>query len=170
MQPPNRLPRFWIFMYRVSPLTYLVSAMTSTGLHSLSIDCSSTELSVFDPPNDLTCGVYLEQYLTLSPGRLLNPSARDGCEYCPISNADQFLATSNIYWEDRWRNYGIVLGYIAFNIIAATGLYYIFRVRSWSPTTLVSGIQDAGRVVSRLFKRRSGKTPKDKEAENRKIY
>merc|ERR1711939_607589 len=31
-QPPFALPGFWIFMYRVSPLTYLVSAVASTGL------------------------------------------------------------------------------------------------------------------------------------------
>ncbi|KAI9671630.1 MAG: hypothetical protein M1831_003158 [Alyxoria varia] len=170
MQAPDRLPKFWIFMYRVSPLTYLISALGSTGLHSRSVECSSSELSVFEPPTDLTCGDYLEQYLTLAPGRLLNPLARGSCQYCPVSNADQFLATSNIYWEERWRNFGIVLAYIAFNIVGATGLYYIFRVRNWSPTTLVTGIRDSGGMVGRLFKRRTGSTPKGKEAENNRIY
>lgn len=30
MQPPQALPGFWMFMYRVSPLTYLVDGIAAT--------------------------------------------------------------------------------------------------------------------------------------------
>lgn len=96
MQPPNALPGFWIFMYRVSPLTYLVAGMTSTGLHGRPIECSPSEMNVFNPPAGQTCGEYLAQYLANAPGQLANPSATQACQYCPLSNADQYLAVSDI--------------------------------------------------------------------------
>ena len=96
MQPPNALPGFWIFMYRVSPLTYLIAGLTATGLHGRPIECSREELSVFNPPAGTTCGEYLAAYLQAAPGTLYNPDATQGCEYCQLRNADQYLAISNI--------------------------------------------------------------------------
>lgn len=96
LQPPSALPGFWIFMYRVSPLTYLVAGMASTGLHGRDIHCSQPELSIFNPPPGQTCQQYLAPYLSTAPGQLYNPSATQGCEYCPLSNADQYLAMSDI--------------------------------------------------------------------------
>ncbi|KAJ5229183.1 hypothetical protein N7489_009891 [Penicillium chrysogenum] len=49
MQPPSALPRFWIFMNRVSPLTYYVGGISATALHGRPIHCSNRELRVFDP-------------------------------------------------------------------------------------------------------------------------
>ena len=96
MQPPSALPGFWIFMYRVSPLTYLIAGITATGLHGRAIECASAELSVFNPPSGMTCGDYLGSYLQSSPGQLYNPSAMQDCQYCQLQNADQYLAASNI--------------------------------------------------------------------------
>lgn len=96
MQPPSALPGFWIFMYRVSPLTYLIAGITATGLHGRAIHCSAAELSVFNPPAGLTCGAYLDPYVKASGGQLYNPAATSGCQYCQLQNADQYLATSNI--------------------------------------------------------------------------
>lgn len=96
MQPPNALPGFWIFMYRVSPLTYLIAGITATGLHGRAIECASEELSVFDPPSGMTCGDYLSPYLQNSPGTLYNAAATQDCQYCQLRNADQYLASSNI--------------------------------------------------------------------------
>jgi ATP-binding cassette, subfamily G (WHITE), member 2, PDR len=70
-------------------------------------------------------------FLETAPGHLNNPDATTGCEYCTLSVADQFLAGSNISWDDRWRNYGIMWGYIVFSIAIAVLTYYLFRVRSW---------------------------------------
>ncbi|PVH71205.1 putative ABC multidrug transporter, partial [Cadophora sp. DSE1049] len=130
-QPPDALPGFWIFMYRVSPLTYIVSGIAATGLHGRPVQCSASETSVFNPPNGLTCGIYLEQYLTQAPGQLYNPDATSQCQYCPFSNSDQILSLSEISWSTRWRNFGIVWAYIFFNIFAAITLYFVFRVKKW---------------------------------------
>ncbi|RAL10497.1 ATP-binding cassette transporter [Aspergillus homomorphus CBS 101889] len=169
MQAPSALPGFWIFMYRVSPLTYLIAGITATGLHGRAIRCSSEEMSVFNPPSGQTCGQYLAQYLQVAPGQLYNPSATQGCQYCQLRNADQYLASSNIYYSERWRNYGIGWAYIGFNILGTVALYYIFRVKHYNPTSLVRSAVDGARVVCRVFKRRSGRTPKGREAENGRL-
>lgn len=96
MQPPSALPGFWIFMYRVSPLTYLIAGMTGNGLDGRAVTCSSSELSVFNPPSGQTCGEYLTQYLAVAPGRLYNFDATSGCQYCSLQSANQVLASSNI--------------------------------------------------------------------------
>ncbi|KAJ5198072.1 CDR ABC transporter [Penicillium cinerascens] len=131
MQPPTALPGFWIFMYRVSPFTYWIGAMASTQVHGRQVVCSPAELSVFDPPSGLTCWDYLKDYATKAGGQVLNKNATSGCEYCPLTIGDQYLATSEIYYDQRWRNFGIVWAFIAFNIFMATLLYYLFRVKKW---------------------------------------
>lgn len=133
-QPVQALPGFWIFMYRVSPLTYIVDGIAATALHSEPVVCSQSETLVFEPAFGMTCGAYLQAYLTQAPGQLLNPSWTTECKYCPLSNSDQFLATSSITWDTRWRNFGIVWAYIVFNIVMSMVLYYTFRVRTlkWS--------------------------------------
>lgn len=170
MQSPSALPGFWIFMYRVSPLTYLISGLTSTGLHGRAIECASEEMSVFNPPSGQSCGEYMGPFLKAAPGTLYNPGATQNCQYCSLDNADQFLAASNIYYSERWRNWGIGWAYIGFNIMGAVLLYYVFRVRNWSPTTLVRNVKQGARIVCRVFKRRSGTTPEGKEAENGRLY
>ncbi|KAE8355555.1 ABC-2 type transporter-domain-containing protein [Aspergillus coremiiformis] len=169
MQPPNALPGFWIFMYRVSPLTYLIAGMVATGLHGRSIRCDTAELSVFNPPSGSTCGDYMAPYLQTAPGVLYNPSATQGCEYCPLRTADQYLAGSNIYYSERWRNFGLGWAYIGFNVLGTVALYYLFRVKHYNPTSLVRGIGDGARLLCRVFKRRSGTTPKGREAENGRL-
>lgn len=169
-QSPQALPGFWVFMYRVSPLTYLVSGAVSTGLGGKQIQCSNTETNIFQPPPGETCRQYLASYLTQAPGYLSNPGATADCSYCPVSTTDQFLARSEIFYSQRWRNSGILWSYIVFNIFAATVLYYVFRVRHWSPGSLFSGI---GALVGHVFGKRGGKipdkVPQEKKAENNHV-
>lgn len=193
MQTPNALPGFWIFMYRVSPLTYLIAGMCGNALHGQEIQCSNAELSVFSPPQGMTCGQYLEDWLAVSPSQLLNPSAKANCEMCAFTTADQYMALSDICkwraflafcllsfrpsgsntniehtsdYSQRWRNYGIGWAYIGFNIAGAVLLYYIFRVRHYKPTLVPSAIKACGRVLHRLFRRRSGTVPQEKQADS----
>lgn len=142
MQPPQALPGFWLFMYRVSPLTYLVDGIAATGMHGRAVECATNEYSRFAPPSGQTCGQYLAPYLAStagSVGSLVNPASTVECQYCPLSNSDQFLGQVAISWHLRWRNYGIGFAYILFNIFAAITLYYVFRVRHWSPASIAKG-------------------------------
>ena len=130
MQPPHALPGFWIFMWRVSPFTYYISGIGSTALHGRDVVCSKTEMSIFDPPPGQTCGQYMHDFLAAGVGTLYNHNATAGCEYCAMTTADQYLAVREIYYENRWRDYGIFWCYFIFNIFSAIALYYIFRVRT----------------------------------------
>ena len=137
LQPPSALPGFWIFMYRVSPFTYLIGGWAGSGLADRPVVCANNELAIFDPPSGQTCGAYLSAYLKGgAPGSLLNPSAVSECKYCPLQNANQFLAASWIQPSDKYRNLGIIFAYIVFNVFAAVSLYYIFRVRRFSIKSL----------------------------------
>ncbi|KAG4026890.1 hypothetical protein MFRU_035g00420 [Monilinia fructicola] len=131
-QPPQALPGFWIFMYRVSPLTYLVSAIASTGLSGRKVTCSTNELAIMQPPAGDSCRTYLQSYATTAGGSIYNPDAMSDCQYCSSSNADQFLSSVAISYSTRWRDYGIMFAYIVFNIFMAVLLYYLIRVRKSS--------------------------------------
>ena len=129
-QSPDALAGFWIFMYRLSPLTYLVGGLASTGLHGRELTCRPEEVSKLNPPpGGQTCGQYLASYLQQAPGKLLNPDATASCQYCPLRTTDQFLAAYNVYWSERWRNFGILFAFIVFNMVATIGLYWLARVR-----------------------------------------
>lgn len=130
MQTPSALPGFWIFMYRVSPLTYWVAGIAAAMLHGRQVSCAEAETSIFNPPAGQTCQDYMAAYLTQAPGTLQNPGATSGCRYCALSVADQYLGSSNIFWSERWRNFGLIWAYVVFNIAVATFLYYFFRVRT----------------------------------------
>lgn len=131
LQTPDSLPGFWIFMYRVSPFTYWTSGIVATQLHGRPVTCSEDETSIFNPPDGQTCGDYMQPFLSQGPGVLNNPNASENCEYCSLEVADQYLAGNDIYWEDRWRNFGIMWAYILFNIFVAVITYYLFRVKKW---------------------------------------
>jgi len=125
-------------MYRVSPLTYFVSGIASTGLSHLPVECSASEMAIFDPPSGNSCQQYLQAYLSQSTGTLKNPNATESCQYCPLRSSDQFLANMEIFWNERWRNFSIIWAYIGFNVLAAVTLYLVFRVRPKSATLWAS--------------------------------
>lgn len=129
LQTRTALPGFWTFMYRVSPFTYWISGIVSTALHDRPVVCSAAENLVFDPPSGQTCADYLSPLASQALGTLQNPMDEVACRYCPFKVADQYLAGVDIFWEDRWRNFGIMWAYIVFDIAVAIGVYYLFRVR-----------------------------------------
>ncbi|KAK4167512.1 ABC-2 type transporter-domain-containing protein [Cladorrhinum sp. PSN259] len=131
LQTRISLPGFWIFMYYVSPFTYWISGIVSTVLHERPVECSAAETLVFNPPQGMNCGDYLAPLDGQSTGVLQNPLDTEACRYCGFSVADQYLARVDIFWVDRWRNFGIMWAYIVFNIAMAIGVYYVFRVKKW---------------------------------------
>lgn len=115
-------------MYRVSPLTYLASALLSTGLARSPVECSDIELLQFQPPPQLSCGEYMKPYLDQAGGSLKDAAATDMCQLCPLATTDAFLQQFSISYDHRWRDYGIMWAYIVFNIAAAVVLYWALRV------------------------------------------
>ncbi|KAI0477156.1 ABC-2 type transporter-domain-containing protein [Xylariaceae sp. FL0804] len=126
---PSTLPRFWIFMYRVSPFTYLVSAMLSTALAHTTVTCAQNELLTFDPPSGETCQQWMATQLKYG-GYLADGTENltQNCVFCPISDSDVFLSQLSAEYSTRWRNFGIFWAYIVFNIFGALFFYWLTRV------------------------------------------
>jgi len=181
LQTPAALPGFWDFMYRVSPFTYIIDGIVATALHDRRVVCAANELSVFDPPANLTCGQYLQSYLQAAPGSLHNPAATTHCEYCALTVADQYLEPRGIVWSLRWRNFGLVWAYVVFNLFMIPTLYYVFRVRRWGakPTRKLGGsnkdngfgwLRTWGRHCRLLLTGRKEKLALEKGADDARVY
>ncbi|GME43998.1 ABC transporter-like protein [Neofusicoccum parvum] len=124
----DALPGFWIFMYYMSPFTYLVSGMLSTGVANTAVECASNEYLSFQPSDGQTCQQYLSNYTQATGGYLLEPDSRSDCQFCSMSSTNTFIASVDIYWKDAWRNFGIMWIYIIFNIFGALFIYWLARV------------------------------------------
>lgn len=124
---PDQLPGFWIFMYRVSPFTYLVSGMLSVGISNTDVTCAGNEYLHLDPVN-VTCGEYMKSYISNMGGYLQDEMATSDCSFCPIKETNVFLSRVSSSYSDIWRNFGLIWVYIVFNIFAACLLYWWVRV------------------------------------------
>jgi len=125
---PDSMPRFWIFMYRLSPFSYLVSAMLSTAVANTSVHCAANEFLKFEPPSGMNCGDYLKGWKGQFGGYIEDELNTTMCSYCTVSDTNVYLAGVNADYNDRWRNFGILFAYIIFNVFAALGLYWLVRV------------------------------------------
>lgn len=128
LAPPDSLPRFWIFLYRVSPFTYLVSAMLSTAVANTEVVCAANEIVNFTPPSSMSCQEYMGDYLAAAGGKLMDPNNTEICNYCPITDTNIFLKGVQSDYNERWRNFGLLWVYIGFNIAGALALYWLVRV------------------------------------------
>ena len=115
-------------MYRVSPFTYLIDGMLSTGLANTKAVCSSIEYVKFDPPPGNTCLQYMSHYINTTGGYLTNEGATANCEFCTLGDTNLYLAQVSSSYANRWRNFGIMWAFIIFNVVAALGLYWWARV------------------------------------------
>ncbi|KAF4122564.1 ABC-type branched-chain amino acid transport system, ATPase component [Geosmithia morbida] len=127
---PDQMPGFWIFMYRVSPFTYLLSSILSTGLANVDVTCESNELVTVNPPANMTCDEFLTDpgFVAGAGGYLENGSATTACQYCPLAKTNTFLAGISANFDNRWRDFGIGMVYIIFNIAASLVLYWLVRM------------------------------------------
>ncbi|KAH7155772.1 ABC-2 type transporter-domain-containing protein [Dactylonectria estremocensis] len=130
LAPPQDLPGFWTFMYRVSPFTYVVEGLLSTSMANAQAYCEPNEFIKFNAPNDMSCGDYLKSYIERAGGYVNNPTSGNGseCHYCTISDSNSFLDSIQVSFVNRWRDFGILWVFILFNIAAALGIYWLARV------------------------------------------
>ncbi|KAJ1330820.1 ATP-binding cassette subfamily G (WHITE) member 2 PDR [Microdochium nivale] len=125
---PADLPQFWSFMYRVSPVNYMISGVMSAAMTGYKVTCSAGEILHMVPPADTTCGDFLAPFVAVAGGTLLDGSETRSCAFCPLATTDDYLARFGILYADRWRNFGLLWVYILVNIGLALGLYWLFRV------------------------------------------
>lgn len=131
---PSDLPEFWTFMYRVSPVTYMVSGVMSSAMTGREVTCSDGEiLRMALPTNSTSCEEYLAPFVAAQGGTVLGGIAADNsnvkmCSFCSLATTDDFLTRFGISYADHWRNFGLLWVYIAANVGLALGLYWVFRV------------------------------------------
>ncbi|CAG8417526.1 unnamed protein product [Penicillium salamii] len=128
---PSVMPKFWIFVYRANPFTYLAAGFLSTSLARAPMHCAGNEFLDFSAPQNQTCSQYLQGYLDNNGGTLLNPDTVGGagdCRYCQYSQTDDFLATFGAHYSQRWMDFGVLWAYVAFNTCMAVFLYWLLRV------------------------------------------
>ncbi|KAG9313864.1 pleiotropic drug resistance ABC transporter [Chiua virens] len=88
--PYPTMASFWRdWLYQLVPYTRVLSAMLSTELHGLVIQCASDEFNVFTPPANQTCQEV----------------------------GDEFYTPLNISYDTRWRDAFILFSYFVFNVI-----------------------------------------------------
>ena len=124
------MPKFWVFLYRCNPLTYLISSMLSIGIGNSTVKCSKQEFLHFSPvqPGIQKCKDYMKPYISVAGGYLTNPEATESCEYCPMNKTNQYLSNINISIHNFGRDVGIFIAFIAFNIVMTVFLYWLVRV------------------------------------------
>ncbi|CAE6385299.1 unnamed protein product [Rhizoctonia solani] len=126
--PKASMPAFWrAWLYQLDPFTRLISGLVTTELHGLSIICNANEFSVFQPPSGETCLQWAGDFVNATVGYLDNPNATSDCRYCPYSLGDDFYVGLDIKFDDRWRELGIMLAFIGFNIIVTLIASKLFR-------------------------------------------
>lgn len=117
-------------MYNVNPFRYLVDGLLSTTLANTLVTCASNEYLDFQSPANMTCADFMAPYIDSRGGYLLQPEEGFGasCQFCTVRDTNAFLKGIHSDFSLRWRNFGILWAYVAFNITAAVFLYWLVRV------------------------------------------
>ncbi|KAI9848005.1 MAG: hypothetical protein M1838_000677 [Thelocarpon superellum] len=123
--PFQALPYFWrSWMYYLTPFRYLLSGFLGVLLHNLPVECADTEFARFSPPAGQTCEQYTSAFVKMVGGYV---QERDGlCNFCQYANGDQYLANLNIYYSDRWLDYGVFAAFCVFNFMVVFFCSWLF--------------------------------------------
>ncbi|KAK0494589.1 pleiotropic drug resistance ABC transporter [Armillaria luteobubalina] len=130
---PYALLGWWQWMYRLSPFTYLLEGIIGYAAGNSLLTCSPLEYVTVIPPADRTCSEYMNLFISYAGGYLLDPTATSACSFCPFRTSEAYLESNfNIKYDNHWRDMGVFVGFIVFNIVMVYVLTYFFRIRSGS--------------------------------------
>ena len=126
--PYDSLPTFWrSWMYWLTPFNYLLSGFLGVATHDLPVRCSESEFAKFSAPPGQTCASYTDAYVKEVGGYV--QTAADGmCEFCQYATGDEFAATFNVKYSQKWRNFGIFAAFVVFNFAIVYLGSYIYLV------------------------------------------
>lgn len=105
------------FCFQLDPFTRLISGLITTALHDLYIYCEPSEFYRFTPPSGQTCEAYAGPFISRNGGYIDNPAATDECLYCQYRVGDDFYTPLGLSFDQRWRDLGIFIAFIGFNMI-----------------------------------------------------
>ena len=112
-------------MYYLTPFRYLLSGFLSVATHNRPVICAPNEFARFPPPPGQTCQSYTADFIKQAGGYVQN-STGGLCEFCQYATGDEFAAGFNVYYKDKWEDYGIFWAYCGFNfavVFLASWLY-----------------------------------------------
>ncbi|KAL1793092.1 hypothetical protein ACET3X_008074 [Alternaria dauci] len=160
VRPYEMMPVFWRYwMYYVNPSTYWIGGVLAATLTGIPVQCQESEAAMFDAPPGQSCSSYAGAFASASPGYLLNPDATSGCQYCPYSVGDDYLATINIKAGDKWRDFGIFLAFCISNWALVYFFVWSIRIKGWT-----FGFGMVGNGVGKVKKMLSGKKKGEENA------
>ena len=131
LQPYSQLIPFWRWMYRLSPLTYLIEGLLVSGIGNMDLQCAPAEVQTIIPLSGQTCASFMDPYISMAGGYLLNPDASSSCQFCPQNTTNTYLASLNMSYDNRWRDVGIMIAFAFFNVLLIYGCTYVFRIRGF---------------------------------------
>jgi ATP-binding cassette subfamily G (WHITE) protein 2 (PDR) len=117
-----------LIISQVNPFTYLVSSFMATTLGQAPAYCTDNEFQTFFAPQNQSCADYMRDYVSAAGGFLRDPQATGECQYCQMDSTDQFLQRIHADWDTRWRDFGLLWVYVAFNVAGAIFFYWLCRV------------------------------------------
>ncbi|KNC98741.1 uncharacterized protein SPPG_09301 [Spizellomyces punctatus DAOM BR117] len=123
------MPKFWrSWLYHIDPFRYFVEGVIGNELGGVPVTCEGNEVTIIYPPSGQTCSQYFQPFFQAGgPGQLRDPSSSSVCEYCMYAVGDQFVERLGWSFDNRWRNFGILCGFWAFNIVAVALLVRLYR-------------------------------------------
>ncbi|KAI9499206.1 ABC-2 type transporter-domain-containing protein [Zychaea mexicana] len=127
MQPPSSMPHFWSsWMYWLDPFHYYIEGLAVNELENLPVVCNDDDYVSFTPPAGQTCGDYTANFFSMgATGYIEDGNATDVCRYCTYSSGKEYYTTT-YGWDaaNKWRNFGIIICYFAFNVLVFLALCF----------------------------------------------
>ncbi|KAI7822125.1 ABC-2 type transporter-domain-containing protein [Kickxella alabastrina] len=127
--PYAAMPKFWrAWMYWLSPYMYYIEGVITNDLHGSVVKCRANEFYIFEPPSGQTCLEYAGDWIKTASGYINNPESTSSCQYCSFKVGDEFYESLSWSFTHRWRNIGILLGFIVFNVAFTVLMIRIYKV------------------------------------------
>lgn len=123
----NNFYKYWLFW--LNPFRWFFGGHIEDTLHNVRVHCSSADLAIFDPPSGQTCAQYAADFLSSAAGYLENPEATSDCGYCPYTIGDDYAATMNFTYHNRWRDLGLCIVFCVTNTVLIYAVTWFMRVR-----------------------------------------
>lgn len=123
----NTFYRYWL--YWLDPFRWFLGGHIENTLHNVQVHCAQSDLAIFDPPSGQTCGQYAADFLSTAVGYLTNEDATSDCGYCAYTTGDQYAATMDFKYSNRWRDLGLCIVFCASNTALIYFATWFMRVR-----------------------------------------
>ncbi|PSN65506.1 ABC transporter [Corynespora cassiicola Philippines] len=129
--PYDQIQDFWKYwLYYLNPFNYLMGSLLVFADFDWDVKCTEAEFAKFNPPDNQTCGQYLDAWMN-GPGsrtNLVNPDALFDCRVCQYTRGSDYLYTVNLKdYYYGWRDAAIC---VLFAISSYAMVYLLMKLRT----------------------------------------